>query len=139
MLLIWLPLFSSAPSPNFNTFLLAQKKEEKLIRQLKAQITFHEARGGNRPGKVGDKRGHWSPNPEWDEVQNLKAQIALIEVNAKNRAWQEGEFKKDLGRNVAKIIKDEAAKAKEAEKAPAPMGSPTSVTETGAFPPAIAI
>jgi len=139
MLLIWLPLFSSAPSPNFNTFLLAQKKEEKLIRQLKAQITFHEARGGNRPGKVGDKRGHWSPNPEWDEVQNLKAQITLIEVNAKNRAWQEGEFKKDLGRNVAKIVKEEAAKVKEAEKAPAPMSSPTSVTETGAFPPAIAI
>jgi hypothetical protein len=116
-----------------------QKKEEKLIRQIKAQITFHEARGGNRPGKVGDKRGQWSPNKEWDEVQNLKAQIALIEANAKNRAWQEGDYKKDLGRNVAKIVKEEAAKIKAAQVAPAPMGSPTSVFVASEFPPALAI
>jgi hypothetical protein len=110
-----------------------------MIRQIKCQITFHEARGGNRPGKVGDKRGQWSPNAEWDAVQELKAQIALIEVNARNRAWQEGDFKEHLGRNVAKIIKDEMKVAKEAEEAATMAASPTSVAALGQHPPALAL
>ena len=113
-----------------------QKREEKMIRQMRAKITFHEARGGNRPGKVGDKRGHWSPNAEWDAVQDLKAQIKLIEENATLRHFEEGGVK-DLGRNVAKIIKDQK---KEAESAPnSPQASPSSVVVQGEFPPALAI
>ena len=35
-------------------------------------------RGGNRPGKVGDKRGHWSPNAEWDVVHERKPRSSSL-------------------------------------------------------------
>mmetsp|Transcript_19690 Transcript_19690/g.35608 ORF Transcript_19690/g.35608 Transcript_19690/m.35608 type:complete len:86 (-) Transcript_19690:471-728(-) len=69
------------------------KKEEKKIRKMKAKITYHEARGGHRPGQVGDIRPtkenglKWSPNPEWDTVQDLKQQIIDIEKAAQARTW----------------------------------------------------
>jgi len=108
------------------------KKEEKIIRQLRCKITFHEARGGNRQGQVGDKRGHWSPNPEWDAVQELKAQIKMLQENAQKRAWGQDGAKKDLGRNIAKLVR-----AEEAAKSPA--ASPASAPVDGDFPPALAI
>jgi hypothetical protein len=116
-----------------------QKKEEKLVRQLRCKITFHEARGGNRPGKVGDKRGHWSPNPEWDKVNEIKAQIKEIEVNAQKRAWGEEGALKDLGREqvTKKIVEGKMKAAKEAEEAAKVAGSPTSQPAKGSFVPAI--
>ena len=120
------PLFIPAPSP------LSRKKEEKIIRQLRCRITFHEARGGNRPGKVGDKRGHWSPNAEWDAVVELKAQITMIQTNAQKRTWGADGFKKDLGRNIAKLVREE-------EAAKSPVSSPVSAPVTAEFPPALAI
>ena len=118
-----------------------QKAEEKKIRQISCKITFHEARGGNRPGKVGDKRGHWSPNPEWDMVLDLKAQIELIKENARLRSWELDGAKKTLGRNVAKLVEDEKKKGSSSvENSPAAAGSPTSVSANSKeLPPAIAI
>ena len=44
--------------------------------QMKAKITYHEARGGHRQGKVGDvppsRGGKWSENPEVDPVSEPK-------------------------------------------------------------------
>ena len=109
-----------------------QKKEEKIIRQLRCRITFHDARGGNRQGQVGDKRGCWSPNKEWDAVQELKAEISLILTNAQKRSWGQAGARKDLGRNIAKLVRDE-------EAAKSPASSPLSVSLNGDFPPALAI
>eukprot|EP00620_Florenciella_sp_RCC1587_P012566 CAMPEP_0182559636 /NCGR_PEP_ID=MMETSP1324-20130603/2686_1 /TAXON_ID=236786 /ORGANISM="Florenciella sp., Strain RCC1587" /LENGTH=85 /DNA_ID=CAMNT_0024771917 /DNA_START=116 /DNA_END=373 /DNA_ORIENTATION=+ len=69
------------------------KKEDKKIRKMKAKITYHEARGGHRPGQIGDVRPtkenglKWSPNAEWDTVQELKQNIIDIEKAAQARTW----------------------------------------------------
>ena len=64
------------------------KKEEKQIIKIKSKIIYHEARGGHRPGKIGDKPGEWSENKEYDMVCELKKQIADIEEKAKQRSWE---------------------------------------------------
>jgi hypothetical protein len=106
-----------------------QKKEERKIRKMRALITFHEARGGNRPGKVGDKRGEWSENLDYDQVCLLKEQIEEIHVNAQKRSWGHEDAKKDLGNRAIRSAIVEKKKAE--EKA---IGSPTSVLgNTDAF------
>mmetsp|Transcript_22296 Transcript_22296/g.29161 ORF Transcript_22296/g.29161 Transcript_22296/m.29161 type:complete len:129 (-) Transcript_22296:372-758(-) len=101
------------------------KKEEKKVRKMRALITFHEARGGNRPGKVGDKRGEWSENLDYDQVCLLKEQIEEIHVNAQKRSWGHDGAKKDMG---TRAIKNVFTEKKKRESAPnTPQGSPTSV------------
>ena len=97
---------------------LTQKKEDKKIRKLRAKITYHEARGGNRPGKVGDKRGQWSENLEYDIVCMLKAEIEAMQDNAVQRAWGNENAVKDMGTRRIPTMSD-VMKKKEAEKAKA--------------------
>ena len=63
------------------------KKEAKQISKLKTLITYHEARGGNRPGKPGDKPGEWSKNEAYDKVCECKKKIEEINENAQKRSW----------------------------------------------------
>jgi hypothetical protein len=106
-------------------------------------ITFHEARGGDRPGKVGDKRNHWSPNIEYDQVCLLKTQIEDIMLNSQKRSWGHEDAVKDMGKGIVKSVFREREKAarKAALVAVAPGGSPTSVSTAGfdELPPALAI
>lgn len=108
---------------------LPQKKEDKKIRKIRAKITYHEARGGNRPGKVGDKRGQWSENLEYDMVCALKAEIESIQDNAVQRVWGNEGAVKDMGTRriptMGDIVKKkEVEKAKAAETPQSVMGIP---------------
>jgi len=120
------------------------KKEEKKIRKMQAMITFHEARGGNRPGKVGDKRGHWSENLDWDQVQLLKLQIEEIHENSRKRSWGNTEAIKCMGSRKIRDAFDEKRKADEKAAKEGPVnveGSPVSVLaeDYENLPPALAI
>jgi len=121
------------------------KREEKKIRKMLAMITFHEARGGNRPGKVGDKRGHWSENLDWDQVQLLKLQIEEIHENSRKRSWGHPEAVKDMGTRKIRDAFEEKRKADEKKIKDASIGdvegSPTSVLSKTfqELPPALAI
>ena len=103
------------------------KKEVKKIRKMRALITFHEARGGNRPGKVGDKRGCWSENPDYDQVCLLKEQIEEIHVNAQKRSWGHEGAKKEMGTRYIRDAGIEKKKAEEKAAQEIPAGSPVSV------------
>jgi hypothetical protein len=124
------------------------KKEEKKIRKMRAKITYHEARGGNRQGKIGDKRGEWSENPEWDEVQFLKKQIDEIMENMQQRAWGKGEAKKCLGGGMihstlhsSKKTTEDKIAAEQAKGKASVESSPVSVIFGGEiqFPPTLAL
>lgn len=96
---------------------------------------------------MGDKKGQWSENLDWDEVQCLKVQIEEITDNMNKRAWGHADAKKCMGGGVVRsIFKDKAKDArgdgKKGEKsAPStPLGSPTSVIAGGfELPPVLAI
>mmetsp|Transcript_31552 Transcript_31552/g.63001 ORF Transcript_31552/g.63001 Transcript_31552/m.63001 type:complete len:137 (-) Transcript_31552:327-737(-) len=123
---------------------LLNKKETKKIAKIRALITFHEARGGDRPGKVGDKRNHWSPNIEYDQVSLLKVQIEEIMLNSQKRSWGHEDAVKDMGKGVVKsVFKEREKQARKAALAEvAPISSPTSVAAPASLddlPPALAI
>ena len=43
-------------------------------------------------------------------VQELKAQIKMLQDNAQKRAWGQDGAKKDLGRNIAKLVNNTVPK-----------------------------
>ncbi len=87
---------------------------------------------------MGDKKGDWSENLEWDEVQLLKLQIDEINENMAKRAWGHSDAKKEMGGGFIRTV------FKTKEKAVgvpcSPQSSPTSVAVEHMFdPPALAI